>query len=224
MVQFKIPNSQFSIPLPEPTPDASQEASRPVARVLTVPLLGGVRGGFMIAMPAPNASRLPALASRHLALLPTAIGPRTPFEFPHRLDGLGTSPWNQNDGASLVAKRPAQFAHEIFPVGFGEQFIAVDKQQKRRRHLLDLCRIKKVEPMAQGADRLPPLDGVAECAVEDRGGDFLLQLRGDITHGFKQAIEVKAGFGRSENHRREIKKEQVFLHPLAELSKRGHEP
>src|SRR5438045_8941450 len=33
-------------------------------------------------------------------------------------------------------------------------------------------------------------------------GDFLLQLRGDIAHGFEQAIEVKTGFGRGEDHRR----------------------
>src|SRR6185503_16682734 len=88
-----------------------------------------------------------ALAPVRLILLPVAVGPRTGLEFPHGLDGLGTSSWDQHNGASFVTEGPAQFAHEKFPVGFGKQFIAVDEQQKGRRRLPDLRRIKEVQPV-----------------------------------------------------------------------------
>src|SRR5256885_1130546 len=63
-----------------------------------------------------------------------------------------------------------------------------------------------------------------ECAIEDGRGNLLLQLRGDVAHRFEEAIEVKAGPGRGEDHGREIEKEQVLLHPLPEFHERGHEP
>ena len=76
--------------------------------------------------------------------------------------------------------------------------------------------------MPRRTDRLPALDRVVQRAIEDRGRNLLLQLRGHVPHGFEQPVQMKARLGRSKNHRRVIKKEQMLLHPLSKLGKRRH--
>jgi hypothetical protein len=46
--------------------------------------------------------------------------------------------------------------------------------------------------MAVGADRLPPFNRVLQCAIQDRSGDFLLELGGYVTHHLKQTLEMKS--------------------------------
>src|SRR5437667_10620094 len=77
--------------------------------------------------------------------------------------------------------------------------------------------------MAVGADGLAALDGVLQGAVEQGGGDLLLKVGGDVTDGFEEAIEMKAGLCRGEDHRRVIEKEQMLLHPFAKLRESGHD-
>ena len=50
--------SERRLSMNRPTPDPSQEGSEAFVRVLSVPLLGGVRGGFMVPMHPGNEGRL----------------------------------------------------------------------------------------------------------------------------------------------------------------------
>src|SRR5207302_2043662 len=132
--------------------------------------------------------------------------------------GLG----DEDDRTAFVTEGAAHLVGQIFLILVGKKFVAVDKQKKCWRRLPYLGGIKELEAMAMRTDGLPAFDGILEGAVEDGGGNFLLQLRRDVTHCFQQAIEMKTGCGRRENHRRVIKKEQVFLDPFAKFRQRRH--
>src|SRR5439155_1246453 len=138
------------------------------------------------------------------------------------LDGFWAGFRCQHNRAAFIAKSAPHLVGQILLVLLGKKFVAVNKKHEGRRRLLDLRGVKKLQTVAALADGLAALDCVLQSAIENSRGNFLLQLGSDISRSFEQTLEVKAGFGRSENHRRVIKKEQVLLHPLAELGERGH--
>jgi hypothetical protein len=55
------------------------------------------------------------------------------FELSYRLNGFRARFGHEHHRAAFIAKRPAQFAGQIFFVLVGKQFVTVDEQQKRRR-------------------------------------------------------------------------------------------
>src|SRR4051812_29051869 len=107
----------------------------------------------------PAASPAPILRRPHL----WAAGPWP--EFPHRLDGLRPRFGHQYDWTSFIPERHAHLVGQVFFVLVGEQFVAVDEQQKRRRRLPYLRRVHEPQAMAQVADGLAALDGVPQRAV-----------------------------------------------------------
>src|SRR5437867_7498094 len=99
---------------------------------------------------------MPGLTSRQgLRRLAGVVRPRLAIESANRLDGLRPRFRHEHYRTTFITERPAQFAVEVFSVGLRKQFIAVDKQQKSRRHLLQLSRIKEFEPVFHRAVRLP---------------------------------------------------------------------
>jgi len=80
-------------------------------------------------------------------------------------DGLGPGLGHEDDGATFVAERAADFRTEIFFILVGEKFVRVDEQQKRGRRLPHLRGVEKFQPMSAGAHWLAALDAVVDGAV-----------------------------------------------------------
>ena len=76
--------------------------------------------------------------------------------------------------------------------------------------------------MTMRANRLTALHRILQRAVEDGGGNLLLELGSHIADRLQQPIQVKTGLGRSKDHRRVIEKEQVFLDPFTKFRERRH--
>ncbi len=89
------------------------------------------------------------------------------------------------DRAAFKAKGAAHFVGEVFAVNVGKKIFAVDEEDEGGRGLPDLRGVEKFQAMTGRADGLAALDGVVQGAIENRGGNLLLQLRGDVTNGFK---------------------------------------
>ena len=84
----------------------------------------------------------------------------------------------------------------------------------------DLGGVEKFNPMPMRTDRLASFDGILQGTIQDRRGNLLLQLRGHIAHRFEQTIQIKSGFGRSENHRCVIEKKNSLLRIRHEIADR----
>lgn len=156
-----------------------------------------------------------------VAVLPLAlVGEGLLAEFAHGLDRFGAGLRREDDRTALVAEGGPHLAGEVLQVGRAEQLVAVHEQQEGRWSLPDLGSVVEPEPVTLVADRLAPLDGVIDRAVEDRRGHLMAQLAGHVAHGLEQAVELEAVLGRGEDDRRVVQEEEPLLHPLAELGQR----
>ena len=115
--------------------------------------------------------------------------------FTHWLDRFWACFGDQYDGATFVAECPTDLIGEILFVLLGKEFLTIDKQEECWGRQPGLCGVKELQAVAMRADRLTSFDGILEHSVQDRSGDSLLELCGDITDGFEQAVQMKAGFG-----------------------------
>ena len=119
---------------------------------------------------------------------------RTAFsKTPDRFDSLGTGFGNQNYRTAFVAKGLAHLTGQVFFVLVGKKVGAIEEQQKSGRRLPYLGRVKKFNPMPMRTDRLAAFDRILQSAIEDRRGNFLLQLGGHIADGFQEAVQMKTG-------------------------------
>src|SRR2546426_9076442 len=123
------------------------------------------------------------------------LGPRESLfgVAPDWFDGFGPGLGNEDNGAAFKAEGGAELIGEKFFVGVGEEFVAIDEKEKRRRSFFDLGRIEKFQAMAHGADRLTAGNGIVQGAIQKGGGDGLLELGGNVADGFEQAVEMKPG-------------------------------
>jgi len=94
-------------------------------------------------------------------------GPFTPRPS-RRFNGLRPRFRDQDYGTTFVTERPPQFARQIFPVSLGKQRVAIDEEQKGRRGLPDLCRVKNFSRCPARADGLTPPDRVMQRAIQNR--------------------------------------------------------
>src|SRR4030095_1900798 len=66
----------------------------------------------------------------------------------HRFDGFWTRLGYEDNRAAFIAKSGAHAIGQILLVLLGEQFVAVDEQEKGGWGLADLRRVKEFEPVA----------------------------------------------------------------------------
>lgn len=134
---------------------------------------------------------------------------------PDRFDRFGSGFGDQDDGAAFIAESLSELAGEIFFVRVGEQFIAIDEEQEGRWRGRGLGGVKELEEMAGAADGLSAFDSLLEGAVEQGGGDALLELSSDVADSLEQAVEVELTGGRGENDGSVIQEKEGVLHPPA---------
>src|SRR5262249_15827894 len=138
------------------------------------------------------------------------------------LDSFWSGLRGEDQWAAFVTEGAAHLVGEGFLVLGREEFVAVDEEEKGGRGPFHLRGIKEFKASAVGRGGLAALESILKGAMENRGGDFLLQLGSDVTHGFEQVVEMKAGLSRGENDGSIVEKEEVLLNPLAELGQGGH--
>src|SRR5258708_31729005 len=104
----------------------------------------------------------------------------------HGLNGFGTRFGHEHNRAAFVTEGTPHLVPEIFFVLGGKQILAVDKEKKSWRRKSDLRGIKEFQTMSVRADRLAVLDRILQRSIENRRGDFLLQLRSHIPHRLEE--------------------------------------
>ena len=138
------------------------------------------------------------------------------------LDGLGPVLRDQVDGAALETVGLADLVAEILAVDGSEKVRVVDEEKERRRRFLHLRGVEELQPVPVRADGLLLLDRRLDRAVEDRGGDLLLEVGRHEAHRLQQAVQMKARFGGREDDGRVVEEEHLLLHPRGEVRERRH--
>ncbi|MCG3777427.1 MAG: hypothetical protein JW388_0115 [Nitrospira sp.] len=84
-------------------------------------------------------------------------------------------------------------------------------------------RVEKIQEVAGLTDGLPTFNGVAQCSVQDRSRDGLIELGGDVANGFEQSVELESRFCGGKNNGGVTEEEKFFLNPLTEFTQCGED-
>jgi hypothetical protein len=129
---------------------------------------------------------------------------------------------DEHKRASFKAEGGAELSGEVFLVGVGEQFVAIDEEEEGGWGLLRLGGVEELQEMPVASDGLAAFDSLLKGAIEESGGDSLAGLSGDVANGFEEAVQVNAGGGGGKDDGGVIEEEEGFLNPAAEIGEGRH--